>query len=349
MKAASASARPSSPVVQRAFVPGWKKDFPWLDYDSAEKSMRCTLCVSQKHDTIWATGTANFRLKTVRDHAQSNVHLLAVAANDKTQRGVVPGMAATMAKRHSAVMLAMRARPSYWLVVEEVANIKFNNFMAFLRDCGVADALALHRGANASHDSPVIFNELLACLSDVAQKELPADIRSSPFIGLGMDESTDRSMEKHLVVIVRYVARGTCCTAYLQCMKIADGKAVTVVDAVKEVAATYKFNMRKVVGLGTDGASVMASDLNGVNGLLTNDNPHLVFMHCVCHRLNLAVSQACAGITDMVALQSVLAAVYTFIQLSPTRLVRFKEMAAVLEVDTLKFKRIYEIRYNITF
>ena len=182
----------SSPVVQRAFVPGWK-NFPWIEYDSAENSMRCTLCVSQKRDTIWATtGTGNYRLKTVRDHAQSSVHLLAVAANDKTKRGVVPGMAATVAKRHSVVMLAMRA--CYWLVVEEVANIKYKNFMAFLRDCGIADALALHRGANASHDSPVIFNKLLACLSDVAQKELTADIRSSPFIGLGLDESTDRSM-----------------------------------------------------------------------------------------------------------------------------------------------------------
>ena len=287
---ASVSARPSSPVVQHAFVPGWMKDFTCIEYDSAENSMRCTLCVSQKRDTIWATtGSGNFRMKTVRDQAQSNVHLLAVAANDKTQRGVVPGLAATMAKHHSAVMLAMRA--CYWLVVEEVAHIKFKNFMALLRNCGIADALALHRGANASHDSPVIFNELLTCLSEVAQKELTADIRSSPFIGLGLDESTDRSMEKHL-----------------QSVRIAGGKAVTVVDAVKEVAATYKFGMRKVVGHGTDGASVMASNLNGVNGLLMNDNPHLVFVHCVCHRLNLAVSQACAGIADMAALQSVLAA-----------------------------------------
>ena len=70
--------------------------------------MRCTLCVRQKRDKISATtGSGNFYLKTVRDHAQSNDHHLAVAANDKTQRGVVPGMAATVAKRHSADMLAM--------------------------------------------------------------------------------------------------------------------------------------------------------------------------------------------------------------------------------------------------
>ena len=50
-------------------------------------------------------------------------------------------------------------------------------------------------------------------------------------------------------------------------------------------------DMNSVNGLVTqdNGASVMASDLSGVNGLLTKDNPHLVFMHCVCHRLNLAV------------------------------------------------------------
>ena len=100
--------------------------------------------------------------------------------------------------------------------------MKFKNFMSFLRDCGVTDALALHRGTNASHDSPVVFNELLACLSEVAEKELLTDIRSSPFIGLGLDESTDRSTEKHLVVVVRYVARGACRTAYLLSTVLSD-------------------------------------------------------------------------------------------------------------------------------
>ena len=79
----------------------------------------------------------------------------------------------------------------------------------------------------------------------------------------------------------------------------------------------YKFGMRKVVGLGTDGVSVMASEMNCVNGLLTKDNPHLIFMHCVHHRLNLAVLQAGTDIEDMAALQSVLGTVYT-LQLHPT-------------------------------
>jgi len=201
---------------------------------------------------------------------------------------------------------------------------------------------------HASHDSPIIFNQLLDCLSTVVEEKMMSSIRSSPFVGIGLDESTDRASEKHLAVTIRHVSGGKCSTSYLECMKVCDGKAMSIFNALKEVASKYHFNMRKVVGLGTDGANVMASDLNGVNGLISHDNPHVVFVHCVCHRLNLAVSQACAGIPDMATLQSLISAVYNFVQLSPTRLERFKEMAAVLAVDALKFKRIYDIRY-VTF
>ena len=33
-------------------------------------------------------------------------------------------------------------------------------------------------------------------------------------------------------------------------------------------------------------------EINGFNALMTNDNPHTIFVHSVCHRLNLAVAQA---------------------------------------------------------
>ena len=47
----------------------------------------------------------------------------------------------------------------------------------------------------------------------------------------------------------------------------------------------------------------------------------------------------------MVALQGILSAVYTFVQLSPNRMTRFKEMAAVLDLEVVRFKRLYEIRW----
>ena len=108
-------------------------------------------------------------------------------------------------------------------------------------------------------------------------------------------------------------------------------------NAVKTVITKFGVDiMSKVVGLGSDGASAMASELNGVNGLPRQENPSLVFSHCVAYRLSLAVSQACAGISEMVTLQHVMAATYNYEQLSPTRLERFTEIAAVLALDIVQ-------------
>ena len=103
---------------------------------------------------------------------------------------------------------------------------------------------------------------------------------------------------------------GKCMTQFLDCVVVRDGKAATVVDAVNVTMKKSGVPMTKVIGLGSDGSSVMASDIRGVNGMMKQLNPFLVFVHCVAHCLNLAVSQACNGISEMAALQNVIVAVY---------------------------------------
>ena len=68
----------------------------------------------------------------------------------------------------------------------------------------MADAVHLLQGGNARYDSPQIFNEMLASISTVLMASAKAEIGSSPFIGIGVDESTDRGNEKHLAIVVRY-------------------------------------------------------------------------------------------------------------------------------------------------
>ena len=155
----------------------------------------------------------------------------------------------------------------------------------------MSDALYLNRGANASYDSTKTFNNLMGCLSDVVETMLKQQLRQSPFVGIGIDESTDRATEKHLDIIIRYISRdGKCMMQFLDCVVIRDGKAMTVVDAVDVTMKKFCVPMTTVIGLGSDGSSVKASDIRGVNGMMKHRNPFLVFIHCVAHRLNVAVS-----------------------------------------------------------
>ena len=92
----------------------------------------------------------------------------------------------------------------------------------------------------------------------------------NPCVGVGIDESTDRSNEKHIVVVARYVdrVRAKLVTTFLKCKEVRDCSAVGIYNIMKEILAEKQIPMLKVGGLGTDGASVMTGHLNGVT---TND------------------------------------------------------------------------------
>ena len=52
---------------------------------------------------------------------------------------------------------------------------------------------------------PTIHCDLLDAIDTVLVNSLKKELRSSPFVCIGVDESTDRSREKHVVTVVRYV------------------------------------------------------------------------------------------------------------------------------------------------
>ncbi len=85
----------------------------------------------------------------------------------------------------------------------------------------------------------------------------------------------------------------------------------------------------QIQGLGVDGANVMLSKQNGV-GLLQRSNPFCVVVHCVCHRLNLALSQAVKQVQGANQLQTLLSTIYQHINNSPDRLEKFKNIASIL-------------------
>lgn len=98
---------------------------------------------------------------------------------------------------------------------------------------GLDDAKTLGKGGNATYTSPTIFNQLLHSLSKTIRGKVIADIRESPFVGIGVDESTDRAREKHVGIVVRYVADGKVVTTFLACVEVADGCAQTIYTAVE--------------------------------------------------------------------------------------------------------------------
>lgn len=101
-------------------------------------------------------------------------------------------------------------------------------------------------------------------------------------------------------VLCRYISHeAKVVTTYMKMKQISDVTALTLYSTLLEVLSEFGVDPRKVMGFGSDGASVMTGSENGVAARLRKDNPHAVAVHCICHRLHLAVSQVCKGIPAM--------------------------------------------------
>lgn len=287
---------------------------------------------------------ASCRRKSILTHQASASHQLCVASKEKSQTGLIANLNQAQRKRNEAILLAMKVLN--YTVNEELANCKYKSQLKFLRELKVQQAMDLNMGGNASYDSPDIFNQMLDCLNDVIVDEMKVEIQASPAVGIGVDESTDRTQEKHVAFIIRYITSAAHVkTTFLRCKKVEKADANHIFQSLLEALQEFNIPTNNVAGLGSDGANVMSGHRSGLNALMKAENPFCVYVHCVCHRLALAVSQAYKSIPSLETLHECVAGVYNLVNTQPTILQRFKDMSDILELDVVKFKKIYDIRW----
>lgn len=116
-------------------------------------------------------------------------------------------------------------------------------------------------------------------------------IRKNPY-SLLIDESTDISVTKFLGIIVIYFDRemGKTISTYLTLVEITNCDAQSITDALKDAIKNKELQLKNLVGIETDNASVMVGVNNGVYQKLKLEIKSLILIPCVYHSLQLAVS-----------------------------------------------------------
>ena len=77
---------------------------------------------------------------------------------------------------------------------------------------------------------------------------------------------------------------------YLCLIELDKCNADSIVKALKIELMSKQLNIKKLVAIGTDNASVMVGVHNGVYKRLKTKNSSLNLIKCVCHSLQLAIS-----------------------------------------------------------
>ena len=69
--------------------------------------------------------------------------------------------------------------------------------------------------------------------------------------------------------------------------------AIALTNIINAVIEELTLSWECCNGISFDGASVMSGCRGGVATVLTQVNPHLWYVHCYCHKLNLALVSSC--------------------------------------------------------
>lgn len=175
-----------------------------------------------------------------------------------------------------------------------------------------------------NHRSSGSIREMFLSIGDVITQDVVEEINMADSFGLMIDEVTDISLTEQLVCFIQYVDKSGC--PKIQFLFTADllkdsdsADAATIVKVVKDKLDQFGIDISKLRSIGTDGASVMTGKRNGVPALLRKENPGLINIHCICHKLALACADTKAELKDIDQAQLTLQQLWKFFQNSPKR------------------------------
>ncbi|MCO5590602.1 hypothetical protein L7F22_044573 [Adiantum nelumboides] len=132
-------------------------------------------------------------------------------------------------------------------------------------------------------------------IKDVYWDRLKKDIATSPFYSIQIDESTEIRTQQYMIVYVTYMqdgGNGSITTCFMDLLPAKSSDAEALHDSLLGFLTKLELPLQKMIGIATDGASVMTGASNGVVSRLKRSIPHLLSFHCIAHRESLATGDA---------------------------------------------------------
>lgn len=151
-----------------------------------------------------------------------------------------------------------------------------------------------------------------------------------------------------LVLFFKILVQGKARIEFAANVEVMNGKAETIYNAVIKYIESINVPVRKISGLGTDGASVMTGRNNGFCIRLQRINGNIVSVWCVAHRLALVAHWAAKAVPYLVSYQEIVLGIYNFFQYSAVRYNKLKELKQLMQEKVKRFKKPTQVRWLST-
>ncbi|XP_036321125.1 LOW QUALITY PROTEIN: zinc finger MYM-type protein 6-like [Rhagoletis pomonella] len=262
----------------KKFLHAWLDQFPWLqNVNGASHCMACDKKLSNHVTDLKKHGSLAVHLQNVKNKKKQIQIQKFLSSEEITLSGQV---------KYAELTLVM------FLICHNLPFLLMDFLPALLKDCCPDSkiAAAIQCGRTKS-------TEIADILGNKAKNKIVRKLKSSKF-SLIVDETTDLSTKTCLVLVVRYFDKLTqrVYDSVLSLIELKNCDASSIYDAIKQFFCEQGIPLKNIIGLATDGANVMAGQLNGLRAKLKPDTDFF-YIKCTCHSLHLCSAYASKQLT----------------------------------------------------
>ncbi|KAI5058448.1 hypothetical protein GOP47_0026618, partial [Adiantum capillus-veneris] len=251
---------------QRVFLESWKIDHPWayciINSKGKERS-KCKCCTSANKKThfAYAEGSKSLQKTALQVHENSDEHREAKAMwKEQEKRSMVP-LSKHIAEMHDAEMeRIVTCMQIAWYVLRRFMPIE-----EYAKQCGFQKFMGTPNmpivNEYSSYVSKDAAKEFGKAVRHVYLEKLKSDISKSPWYALQVDESSGVSTMQYMILYVTYIenaGNGEIRTKFIDPLRLESASAESLFDALVSYLKLVDLPMQKLVGIATDGATVMA-------------------------------------------------------------------------------------------
>ena len=161
-------------------------------------------------------------------------------------------------------------------------------------------------------------------------------LQRASYYSIMADECTDITTVEELSVFCRWEEDGLPVEHFLEIIHLRKADAESIHSALIECLKQKNLQVKRMVGMGFDGASTFSGKKTGVQARMKKLAPHALFVHCHCHLLQLACVQAANSTPGIKHVYVTLTALWKCFHYSPKRTQSLKDVQSVLDLPELK-------------
>jgi hypothetical protein len=174
-------------------------------------------------------------------------------------------------------------------------------------------------------------------------------VNSGAKISLILDESTTVAGSAVLILYLRSLVCGKVTSFFLDLVELSGSDSKSITTAITSTMCNHGFDENylsiHLIGVCSDGASVMVGKHSGVLTELVRLYPNIVTWHCLCHRIELSVGDTMKDVAGTSHFKIFMEKLYSVYSMSPKNQREVNAAAAELDVRLRKIGKMLTIRW----